>query len=72
MRAGGTNYGNAYHVANSNWHSIHNPVTEDMIISGQNVPEDIGDEDVYYNRNGQDSSTVAFHVISIIATLNVN
>ena len=22
---GGTNYGNAYHVANSNWHSIHNP-----------------------------------------------
>ena len=59
LRAGGTNYGNAYHVANSNWHSIHNPVTEDMIISGQNIPEDIGDEDVYYNRNGQDTSTEA-------------
>mgnify|MGYP003705930223 FL=1 len=59
LRAGGTNYGNAYHVANSNWHSIHNPVTEEMITSGQNVPEDIGDEDVYYNRTGQDTSTRA-------------
>jgi len=59
LRAGGTNYGNAYHVANSNWHSIHNPVTEEMITSGHNVPEDIGDEDVYYNRTGQDTSTRA-------------
>ena len=59
LRGGGTNYGNAYHVANSNWHSIHNPVTEEMITSGQNVPEDIGDEDVYYNRTGQDTSTRA-------------
>ena len=33
LRAGGKNYGNAYHVANSNWHSIHNPVTEAMISS---------------------------------------
>ena len=59
LRAGGTNYGNAYHVANSNWHSIHNPVTEDMITSGQNIPEVFGDEDVYYNRTGQDTSTRA-------------
>ena len=57
LRAGGTNYGNAYHVANSNWHSIHNPVTEDMITTGQNIPDDIGDEDVYYNRTGQDTTT---------------
>ena len=27
LRTGKPSYGNAYHVANSNWHSIHNPVT---------------------------------------------
>ena len=27
LRNGGKNYGNAYHVANSNWHTIHNPIT---------------------------------------------
>ena len=33
LRAGGKNYGNAYHVANSNWHTIHNPITLDMITT---------------------------------------
>ena len=28
-RSGGKNYGNAYHVANSNWHTIHNPITKE-------------------------------------------
>jgi hypothetical protein len=50
LRSGGRNYGNAYHVANSNWHSIHNPVTREMITSGQNIPNDMVDDDVYYNR----------------------
>jgi hypothetical protein len=50
FRSGGRNYGNAYHVANSNWHSIHNPVTVDMITTGAGIPEDLGDDDVYYNR----------------------
>ena len=57
LRSGGKNYGNAYHVANSNWHSIHNPVTEAMISSGFGIPDELGDDDVYYNRNSK-SSTV--------------
>ena len=57
LRSGGKNYGNAYHVANSNWHSIHNPVTEAMISSGFGIPDELGDDDVYYNRKSK-SSTV--------------
>jgi hypothetical protein len=44
------NFGNAYHVANSNWRSINNPITEDMISSGQNIPDITVDEDIYYNK----------------------
>jgi mRNA (guanine-N7-)-methyltransferase len=44
------NFGNAYHVAESNWKSIHNPVTQEMIATGVNIPEVEGDADVYYNR----------------------
>lgn len=38
LRRGGKNYGNAYHVAESVWRSIHYPVTEDMIRTGQGIP----------------------------------
>jgi len=44
------NFGNAYHVAESNWKSIHNPVTHEMIATGVNIPDVEGDSDVYYNR----------------------
>jgi hypothetical protein len=44
------NFGNAYHVAESNWKSIHNPVTQEMIATGVNIPDVEGDSDVYYNR----------------------
>ena len=44
------NFGNAYHVAESNWKSIHNPVTHEMISTGVNIPDVEGDSDVYYNR----------------------
>jgi len=57
LRSGLKNYGNAYHVANGNWHSIHNPVTEEMISTGNNIPETSANEDVYYNRSGEESST---------------
>ena len=48
------NFGNAYHVANSNWHSIHNPVTVDMLtgiskITSEKILND--DSTVYYNNN---------------------
>jgi len=54
LRANGRNFGNAYRVANSNWHSIHYPVTEHMISNGMNDDDDntdiinIQNEDVYY------------------------
>jgi len=54
LKQGKKNFGNAYHVANSNWHSIHFPVTLDMITTGTNIPvnldESVADEDVYYNK----------------------
>jgi len=59
LKNGGTNFGNAYHVANSNWHSIHNPITNDMISSGEDIPDIILDEDVYYNESDKDTNTKA-------------
>jgi hypothetical protein len=59
LKAGISNYGNAFHVANSNWNSIHNPITEEMITTGLNIPdnfENIEDSDVYYNRNSRNDS----------------
>lgn len=46
MRSGGRNYGNAYHVAESVWTSIHNPVTLVMLTTGQSIPE--VSSDAYY------------------------
>ena len=51
------NYGNAYHVANSVWKSIHNPVTERMIRTGEGIPDEIADDDVYYNTSGNKTIT---------------
>lgn len=44
------NFGNAYHVANSNWKSINNPITEEMISTGIGIPDLTVDEDIYYNK----------------------
>ena len=58
--SGEKNFGNAYHVANSNWHTIHNPITKKMITTGLEIPTEIvGDDDVYYNRNSNKNSTQA-------------
>ena len=57
-KAGGKNYGNAYHVAESVWRTIHDPITTQMITSGRGIPDIVGDDDVYYNRSG-DSKTRA-------------
>jgi len=56
-RGGGKNYGNAYHVANTNWHSLHNPVTEEMITVGTGIPDELADDDIYYNRAVGSTST---------------
>lgn len=52
-RNGIKNYGNAYHVAQSVWSSIHHPITKDMLITGNNIPEVVNDDDVYYNKYGK-------------------
>jgi hypothetical protein len=45
------NFGNAYQVANSNWYSIHNPVTEEMLKTGADIPDlSQGIQTAYYNR----------------------
>lgn len=49
LRNGAKEYGNSYKTANSNWESIHNPITVEMICTGENVPEEIVDDEVYYN-----------------------
>ena len=57
LRTTGKNFGNAYHVANSNWHSIHRPVTEEILITG-NIPK-YEDEDVYYNKLKKSKTTTS-------------
>ena len=49
FRNGGKNYGNAFHVADSVWESINNPVTQEMITSGNDIP-DVSDSEVYYKK----------------------
>jgi SAM-dependent methyltransferase len=56
--SGAKTYGNAYHVANSNWHTIHNPITKEMITTGLDIPSEIvSDDEVYYNRTSSKNST---------------
>ena len=53
LKNGEKQYGNAYRVANSNWHSIHYPVTEEMITTGDAIPDVTIDEGVYYKGNAE-------------------
>jgi hypothetical protein len=54
---GKKNFGNAYHVANNNWKSIHNPITQDMLRTGLNIPDILVNEDVYYNNSAKQFKT---------------
>ena len=58
-RAGHKNYGNAYHVAQSNWNSIHNPITINMITTGTNIANELYEDDIYYNKSRGDTYTKA-------------
>ena len=51
LRRGEKEFGNAYKVCNENWKSIHpsGRITEDMICTGQGIPEITISEDKYYN-----------------------
>ena len=59
FKTGMKNYGNAYHVANSNWQSIHNPISEAMITTGRGIPDEQVDDDVYYNKVSGKTNTRA-------------
>lgn len=58
-KRGGRNYGNAYHVAQSVWRSINNPITGEIITSGNGILDNINDENVYYNRKSSETYTRA-------------
>lgn len=51
-RQGIKNYGNAFHVAQSVWQSIHNPITSEMLKTGKGIPDELADDNVYYRRSG--------------------
>lgn len=62
-RSGLKNYGNGFHVAESVWRSIHNPVSESMIQTGIGIPDSSAeeDDDVYYNGNSSSLTTPLRH-----------
>ena len=55
LRAGNKNYGNAYHVANDNWKSIHFPITEEMLTGREEIRMESTD-DIYYNNTSTEES----------------
>lgn len=57
FRKGLNSFGNDYNTANGNWYSIHNPITERMISTGDGIPTVTVSEDVYYNGIGNDKLT---------------
>jgi SAM-dependent methyltransferase len=48
---------NDYKTADNNWNSIHNPVTERMIATGEGIPSIEVSDDVYYNSVTNDKLT---------------
>ena len=71
-KRGYKNYGNAYHVANSVWKTIHNPITYENITTGKNIPDKISDDNLYYNRGDSKSVTQPlrnFHNLFVKKTL---
>ena len=59
MLKGRKNFGNSYDTAESNWKSIHFPITEDMICTGINIPSIQVNQDKYYNKGSNESKTEA-------------
>lgn len=59
-KSGESNFGNAYHVANNNWQSIHNPITENILQGKEEITLEMineESEDVYYNGMKTESKT---------------
>jgi mRNA capping enzyme/mRNA capping enzyme, catalytic domain len=72
FKQGLNSFGNDYTTANNNWYSIHNPVTERMIATGENIPNLEISDDVYYNSVTNDRLTKEmrdFHNLFVKKTL---
>jgi len=52
-------YGNNFETANSNWRSIHHPVTEDIIMGHETPSLKTSQEVIYYNLREKDTQTKA-------------
>ena len=66
---------NDYKTADTNWDSIHNPITSEMITTGENIPDVLTEDDVYYNRITSSSETRGlrdFHNLFVKKTLIEN
>lgn len=59
MLKGKRNFGNSYDTAESNWRSIHFPITEEMLCSGLNIPNVEVSKDKYYNKGSNEIKTEA-------------
>jgi len=51
IRQSGINFGNHHDIANKIWRTIYNPVTKDMITTGNKIPTISEEEQKYYNRD---------------------
>ena len=51
IRQSGINFGNHHDIANKIWRTIYNPVTQEMITTGNNIPSISEEEQKYYNRD---------------------
>jgi hypothetical protein len=72
FRQGFNSFGNDYNTANNNWYSIHNPITFEMITTGENIPSELVSDDIYYNRTTSDKLTIGmrdFHNLIVKKTL---
>lgn len=56
-KSGENMFGNSYHTANSNWHSIHYAVSKEMICGEEPIPMSAVSADVYYNNSTKKSNT---------------
>ena len=71
-KSGESMFGNSYHTANSNWHSIHYAVSKEMMCGEEPVPAIDVSSDVYYNNATKKSNTEGlrnFHNLFVKKTL---
>jgi hypothetical protein len=71
-KSGENMFGNSYHTANSNWHSIHYAVSKEMMCNEEPVPTMDVSSDVYYNNSTKKSNTEGlrnFHNVFVKKTL---